>query len=167
LPTPESGKWEVNVSAARILAGVRVSLAAAGLLVVAVLILSFFAYATAREFAAQTASTPAIGDDLSSAPVPSSTSSSSQASSPRPISNLPLLPIDINVPFRNLSGGGFVAQFHNTSDKLLRTVINGEGLDIPPHGTIEIGWDRGFRLNSGDSVTIASDGYLTGTWTVP
>ncbi len=89
--------------------------------------------------------------------------------------DMPILPVEMNVPFRHLSDDGYVAQFHNTSDKPLRVVITMDGsraartdaFDMAAGGTLELGWDRGWQLRAGDHVTAISDGYQGMSWTMP
>ena len=159
------------MSTGKVLVIVSDSLAAVGLMAGVVVLLALFTFAAMKESPLPTTSAPVL-DDFSP-----SMNSSPLSSPAQPLSSLPPLPIEINVPYRHLSSDGYVARFHNSSAKLLRVVFDmqsdtthtyrTETYDIPASGTVEIGWDRGWKLSPNDRMTLSCDGYQTGTWTMP
>jgi hypothetical protein len=157
---------EVDVSRRRFLSGALGVLAAAGIFGGVVSFLGYFAYKAGLGMTAQPEATAVVSEV-----VPATLAATAVSS------DLPRVPVEINFPFRHLSDEGYIAHVHNTSDKMVRLVFNmesvsapgcrTEALDIPAGGTIELGWERGWKLGSGDRVTVTSDGYQGMTWTVP
>jgi hypothetical protein len=164
------GTKETDMSKSNIVLRVFYSVAAVGIFVGIVVFASYFVRAMAMLSEPSTDSTQ-TADDFSSEPATAPVSSSQLPAS------LPPLPIAINVPARRLSGGGYVAYFHNTSDKAIRVVFDmeattshpgkREAMVIPASGTVELGWDRGWKLMTGDRVTLSCENYLPGTWKAP
>jgi len=143
-----------------------------GLLAGVVVLLAYFAFNAMGDSSLSTTMPSLERTAATSDSLPATTSSPARA-----LTRLPPLPVEINVPFRHLSSGGYIVQIRNTSPNLLRVVITTESdrshrsktesMDISPSGTIEIGWDREWHLDSGDRVFVTNDAYQKGLWTMP
>jgi hypothetical protein len=88
----------------------------------------------------------------------------------------PNLPIAV-VYRLSLVGKGYVAVFHNTSNKYLTIIVEFEDvtlgdkktetIDLPPFGEKEIGWKEGWKFASGDTIIIRHADYKIGEYKIP
>jgi hypothetical protein len=77
----------------------------------------------------------------------------------------------------SLAGQGLVAQFNNQTNSQLtvslvfenkRSNQRKEGsINIPPNGTVEIGWLEGWMFEPGETVTLSHPNYKTKKWSIP
>jgi|TARA_B110000503_G_scaffold119654_1_gene181618 hypothetical protein len=88
----------------------------------------------------------------------------------------PELPITLK--YRDsVFGKGYVAQFHNTSERHLKIKVTissettgeeKEGiLDIAPTSIKEIGWAEGWQFSSGESVKVFNAAYKQAEYSIP
>ncbi len=88
----------------------------------------------------------------------------------------PNLPLSLKYRESMLSKG-YVAQFHNESDKHLKVKVTitsettGEAkegvLEIAPKSFKEIGWTEGWQFASGESVTVFNTAYKKAEYLIP
>jgi len=87
-------------------------------------------------------------------------------------------PVPVTVMYRSSAvGKGYVAQFHNTSEKYITVVVKftnktlgttkSSALEIPAFGAKEIGWQEGWEFVSGESIDVSMADHQTLHVTIP
>jgi len=163
------GNKEMSVRRSGFFLGVFYSLAAVGVVGGVIWFAAYFVQSMG--LMSEPIAEPPVVEEVVPEAEPSTQTVSSQPATAQP------LPVGIHASARQLSGGGYVVQVHNLSDKPLRVVIDmeastthpgrREAAELSAMGTIEIGWDLGWKLTPGDRVTITCAGFLPFRWTMP
>ena len=86
--------------------------------------------------------------------------------------------LPVKVTYRSsVVGEGYVAAFHNQSDKYLQVVVEFRNstlnqstsgqIDLPPNGTKEISWIEGWKFSSGETIHVRHDDYRPASYKIP